>query len=258
MAINFPNSPSPNDTYTVDQKTWLYNGTAWQLVNNASGYTGSQGAGYTGSQGDLGYTGSIGYTGSKGSDGTIGIDGYTGSVGYTGSQGPSNLLNASAVTTDSAFYPVFVAGTGNQTPSIRTAVTAFSFNASTSLLTIGGNVSASSFTSTVTTGTVPFVVNSTTQVANLNVATAGTAGTVTTAAQPNITSLGNLTIANIDNIQINDNTISSTNTNGNILLTPNGTGIVISNSAFRSSGLQDSSARTLLIKNSAGTVVWGN
>lgn len=54
-----------------------------------------------------------------------------------------------------------------------------------------------------------------------------TAGTVTTAAQPNITSVGNLTIANIDNIQIDSNTISSTNTNGNINLTPNGTGEVV-------------------------------
>ena len=45
-------------------------------------------------------------------------------------------------------------------------------------------------TSTATTGTAPFVVSSTTQVANLNSATAGT---VTTNAQPNITSVGTLT-----------------------------------------------------------------
>jgi hypothetical protein len=53
--------------------------------------------------------------------------------------------------------------------------------------------------SNVATGTAPFIVTSTTQVANLNVATAGTAGsattagTVTTNAQPNITSVGTLT-----------------------------------------------------------------
>jgi hypothetical protein len=67
------------------------------------------------------------------------------------------------------------------------------------------------------------------------VATAGsatTAGTVTTAAQPNITSVGNLTIANIDNIQIDGNTISSTNANGNIILSPNGTGNVVVNDAL--------------------------
>jgi hypothetical protein len=55
----------------------------------------------------------------------------------------------------------------------------------------GGNISganvitANIFTSTIATGTAPLVVASTTQVANLN---AATAGTVTTAAQPNITS----------------------------------------------------------------------
>ena len=78
-----------------------------------------------------------------------------------------------------------------------------------------GNIKALTFISDITTGTAPFTVNSTTQVANLN---AATAGTVTGASQPNITSLGNLTIANIDNIQIDGNTISSTA--GNIVLSP--------------------------------------
>jgi hypothetical protein len=55
------------------------------------------------------------------------------------------------------------------------------------------NITTPQFISNVATGTAPFVVSSTTQVANLNVATAGTAGTVTTAAQPNITSVGTLT-----------------------------------------------------------------
>lgn len=89
------------------------------------------------------------------------------------------------------------------------------------------NITAPLFISNVGTGTAPLTVVSTTRVANLNVATAGVANTVADNSQPNITSLGNLTIANIDNIQINDNTISSTNSNGNINLTPNGSGEVI-------------------------------
>ena len=68
-------------------------------------------------------------------------------------------------------------------------------NISGNAITATANVTSPRFISNVATGTAPFVVTSTTQVANLNVATAGaatTAGTVTTAAQPNITSVGTL------------------------------------------------------------------
>jgi hypothetical protein len=67
-------------------------------------------------------------------------------------------------------------------------------------LFVSGNVTASRFISNITTGTAPFTVSSTTQVANLSVATAdsaNTAGTVTTNAQPNITSVGTLTSLNV-------------------------------------------------------------
>jgi len=56
--------------------------------------------------------------------------------------------------------------------------------------------------------------------------TSGAAATVTGAAQSNITSLGTLTTLSVDNITVDSNTISSTDTNGNILLAPNGTGFV--------------------------------
>ena len=62
-------------------------------------------------------------------------------------------------------------------------------------LSATGNITTPQFISNVVTGTPPLVVTSTTQVANLNVATAGsatTAGTVTANAQANITSVGNL------------------------------------------------------------------
>ena len=32
MAIDFPNTPSNNDQYTVGITTWKYNGTAWVIV----------------------------------------------------------------------------------------------------------------------------------------------------------------------------------------------------------------------------------
>jgi len=72
----------------------------------------------------------------------------------------------------------------------------FTYNDNTKTLSVGGsgnfltNVTASTFKSTVATGTAPFIVDSTTPVANLGVATAGT---VRTNAQPNITSVGTLT-----------------------------------------------------------------
>ena len=56
--------------------------------------------------------------------------------------------------------------------------------------------------------------------------TSGTAATVTTAAQTNITSLGTLTALQIDNVNIDGNTITTTNTNGTLTITPNGTGNV--------------------------------
>ena len=42
------------------------------------------------------------------------------------------------------------------------------------------------------------------------------------AAQTNITSLGTLTALQVDNLNLNGNTISSTDTNGNITIAPNG------------------------------------
>ena len=82
-------------------------------------------------------------------------------------------------------------------------------NLGTSQVLASANVTAPQLISNIATGTAPFVVTSTTQVANLNAATAGsalTAGTVTTAAQPNITSVGTLSAlevtgnANVGNI----------------------------------------------------------
>jgi hypothetical protein len=75
-------------------------------------------------------------------------------------------------------------------------------------LDVNGNVNAKVFTSNIATGTAPFIVTSTTEVANLHVANANyansagsastadsatTAGTVTGNAQGNITSVGTLT-----------------------------------------------------------------
>jgi hypothetical protein len=110
----------------------------------------------------------------------------------------------------------------------------FIWNKDTNLLTVNGNINsgnstisgvstASRFISTIPTGTSPFVVTSTTQVANLNAALAGaatTAGTVTTAAQPNITSVGTLT-----SLGVNGNIIASNITANTGTFSGNGSGI---------------------------------
>jgi hypothetical protein len=31
MAINFPNSPNVDDTYTANGTTWIWNGTVWAI-----------------------------------------------------------------------------------------------------------------------------------------------------------------------------------------------------------------------------------
>jgi hypothetical protein len=54
MAINFPNSPSTNDTYTYDGKTWIWTGVSWKAVITSpiQGVQGTQGIqGIKGTQG---------------------------------------------------------------------------------------------------------------------------------------------------------------------------------------------------------------
>ena len=36
MALNFPNSPAANDTFSGGGKTWVYNGTRWVLISSGS------------------------------------------------------------------------------------------------------------------------------------------------------------------------------------------------------------------------------
>lgn len=48
-AIDFPNSPSVNDTFTVGERTWKWTGTAWDVVvttqiTGPAGATGATGA----------------------------------------------------------------------------------------------------------------------------------------------------------------------------------------------------------------------
>jgi hypothetical protein len=62
-AIDFPNSPSVNDTHTVGNRVWKWNGTVWEVVRSTVPYaTGATGP--TGNTGATGLTGATGVTGS--------------------------------------------------------------------------------------------------------------------------------------------------------------------------------------------------
>jgi hypothetical protein len=61
MPIDFPNSPSVNDTFTSGGTTWIWTGTVWNTVTTAVGATGPTGpTGATGATGGTGPTGPAG------------------------------------------------------------------------------------------------------------------------------------------------------------------------------------------------------
>jgi hypothetical protein len=81
MTLNFPNSPTLDQTYSYGERTWVWNGSYWQ----SSSFT-------------LGYTGSQGYTGSAGADGASGASVFTAltdtPANYTSQAGKIVLVNA--------------------------------------------------------------------------------------------------------------------------------------------------------------------
>jgi hypothetical protein len=138
-------------------------------VAGPTGFTGSQGTtgptGFTGSAstvaGPTGFTGSQGTTGPTGPTGFTGSQGATGPTGFTGSAGPNNVLNSTNDTSATVHYPVFVAGTGAQTPRVRTTSTALSYTPSTGVL------SARTFSSSETNG-VAFEIGQNSAIRNLS------------------------------------------------------------------------------------------
>jgi hypothetical protein len=95
-AIDFPNSPSVNDTHTVGDRTWKWNGSQWKVVRSVlPGATGPTGP--TGAQGDT-VTGPAGNTGAQGVTGPTGATGSNGATGATGAAAVTNSSINSNVT----------------------------------------------------------------------------------------------------------------------------------------------------------------
>ena len=154
---------------------------------------------------------------------------------------PSSLVNGNSnvVVTPNSAILMSVAGNANILLVSGTGAAVTGLLSSTGNMTSGnyhtsGIITASQLISNIATGTAPFVVTSTTQVANLNAATAGTAtsaisagtatvattaGTVTTAAQPNITSTGTLTSVAVTGNATAGNVYANSGTIGASLLT---------------------------------------
>ena len=84
-------------------------------------------------------------------------------------------------------------------------------------------------TADINAGTFDGIVGGTTPAAG-SFTTLGASGALTgtlgTAAQGNVTSLGTLTVLAVDNLSFDANTITTTNANGDLGLNPNGTGTV--------------------------------
>lgn len=101
MAIDFPNSPTVNDIYTVGDSNWRYDGEKWLSLGVAgpTGPTGPTGAAstVTGPTGPIGPTGPTGATGAAST--VAGPTGPTGLTGATGPTGPTGATGAASTVT---------------------------------------------------------------------------------------------------------------------------------------------------------------
>jgi hypothetical protein len=89
MPIDFPTSPTLNQTYTFGGRTWSWNGFAWDNITTTFGPQGVQGT--QGLQGIQGTQGLVGIQGTQGTQGIQGEQGLQGTQGLTGTQGNTGL-----------------------------------------------------------------------------------------------------------------------------------------------------------------------
>jgi hypothetical protein len=105
MAIDFPNSPTLNQVFTVGTNSWTWNGSRWNVVRTGvTGPTGPQGPqgiqGLTGPEGPQGPQGIQGVTGATGPQGPTGPTGATGPQGPAGSSGGKIVQVVSSTTSN--------------------------------------------------------------------------------------------------------------------------------------------------------------
>jgi hypothetical protein len=88
MAIDFPNSPTLNQVFTVGSNSWKWNGTLWNVVRQTTGASGPSGP-----SGAQGASGPSGPSGASGATGPSGATGATGPSGPSGPSGPGGAVN---------------------------------------------------------------------------------------------------------------------------------------------------------------------
>jgi hypothetical protein len=203
--LNFPTSPSLNDTYSFGTKTWIWNGAAWQLststaINNIviGNVTPSTGA----------FTTIVGTLITAAQPNITSVGTLT-SLSVTGNVTANNGIFTTIVNTASHTGAV-VSVSGNITGGNILTGGLISVTGNVT----AGNVSATNFTGLASSATVADSANT---VAGANVtgqvANALIAGIVYTAAQPNITSVGTLTSLSVTGNATANNGIFTTSVN---------------------------------------------
>ena len=171
----------------------------------------------------------------------------------TGSSGDTAVFTAgtngtlSIVTTDTAAAAANIQITADGTVDIDSAgVLTLDSGAAINLEPAAGSAILLDGTISIDAGVVTGAtsITSTAFVGNI---TGDLTGTLQTAAQGNVTSLGTLTVLNVDNLRLDANTFSSTNSNGDITIAPNGTGnVVASTDTLQISAASDEAALLLI------------
>jgi hypothetical protein len=164
------------------------------FIGNGSQLTGLQS--FVGATGPTGPTGATGVAGTNGATGVAGTNGATGATGVAGTNGATGVAGTNGATgatgvagTNGATGATGVAGTNGATGLTGNIGATGTFSGTLTSNVDGGGFNISNVSSVSTTG----FVSATGNINAGNVVASGLSGTLSTAAQTNITLLGTLT-----------------------------------------------------------------
>lgn len=133
MAIDFPNSPSVDQQYTVGDRTWTWNGSYWALTLTSSTFTASDNPPSGASAGDFWFESDTGKT-------FVYYDSYW--VEVAGRAGSTTITSSgSSVSVSGADGEIQYASSGSLASS-----TSFTWDNASTALTIAGNIVANNVT----------------------------------------------------------------------------------------------------------------